>query len=243
MTPTPACCALARTGRNSLRQEIDRHLQRRHARMVQRGVCRFDGVARDAVVADLALPLQRFERVRATRRPPRSRRADCAAGAGRGSRCAGGAGCPRPRASDTRAKNPARARRVRRSASDAGTSRAAGSAGRTSGLMRATSLRCDGSTYPALLAMTTSSRRPRNARPRSCSLSPWLYMSAVSKKLMPPSSAAVNRLTKSPALLLKMPPMRAHPSPSSETWRSVRPNWRTRMPALEGTITARTSRR
>ena len=42
----------------------------------------------------------------------------------------------------------------------------------------------------ALVASTTSSRRPRSALPTISSDSPAEYTSAVSMKLMPPSSAA-----------------------------------------------------
>src|SRR5712691_4502729 len=81
--------------------------------------------------------------------------------------------------------------------------------------------------------MTTRSRFARNASPTRRSLSPCVYMSAVSKKFIPWSKACRSRpMTSARVPPENRPPILAHPKPISDVVRSVLPNRRYRMRAL-----------
>jgi hypothetical protein len=75
----------------------------------------------------------------------------------------------------------------------------------------------------ALVASTRSSRRPAIARPTISSETPVLYMSAVSRKLMPAFSAASTMAVASSWLVLPIGPKFIAPSARVLTCTPVRP--------------------
>src|SRR4051794_23379987 len=78
--------------------------------------------------------------------------------------------------------------------------------------------------------MTIRCRSPPNASPSRRSLSPCVYMSAVSKKVMPSSTERRNkRRTSCREEPSNTPPIRAQPKPISETVSSVLPKRRYRI--------------